>query len=113
MTSYRVTFFKNLANSSGHQFHCQQGTIEIRRARSRERALQAAKRRYERAKKVRDWNLYADVAELEVIETDGSSRRFVQTASSEHFAMCPCKRQRPAPAHQRADVQEGHPRKAK
>ena len=29
MTSYRVTFFKNLVNSNGHQFKCPQGTIEI------------------------------------------------------------------------------------
>ena len=65
MTSYRVTFYKNLVNSNGHEFKCQQGSIDIRRARSDKRALQAAQRRYERAKKIGDWTLYADVAELE------------------------------------------------
>ena len=69
MTSYRVTFFKNLVNSNGHEFKCQQGSIDIRRARSDKRALKAAQRRYERAKKISDWTLYADVAELDAVET--------------------------------------------
>ena len=52
MTSYRATFFKNLVNSSGHQFKCQQGSIDILRASTDARALQAAQRRFERAKKI-------------------------------------------------------------
>ena len=82
MTSYRVTFFKNLINSSGHEFKCQQGSIDIRRARNDERALQAAQRRYERAKKIDSWTLYADVAELDAVENDGNSRRVVEPASN-------------------------------
>ena len=89
MTCYRVTFFKNLVNSIGHQFKCQQGTIDIRRARSDERALQAAQRRYERSKKIGDWTLYADVAELDAVEPDGSSRRLVQAATQQHLAVWP------------------------
>jgi hypothetical protein len=81
MTSYRVTFYKNLVNSNGHEFKCQQGSIDIRRARSDKRALQAAQRRYERAKKIGDWTLYADVAELDAVETDGNPPRFVEPAS--------------------------------
>ena len=80
MTSYRVTFFKNLVNSNGHQFKCPQGAIDICRARSDMRALRAAQRRYERAKKIGNWTLYADVAELDAVEADGSSRRFIQPA---------------------------------
>ena len=106
MTSYRVTFFKNLLNSNGHEFKCQQGTIEIRRARSRKRALQAAQRRYERAKKIGNWTLYADVAELEAIEADGSSRRFIEPASSEHSAVWPCSK-RPGSLHPRVDAPGG------
>jgi hypothetical protein len=81
MTTYRVTFFKNLVNSNGHQFKCQQGMVEIHCARNRERALEAAQRRYERAKNVGNWTIYADIAELEAIETDGSSEHFVEPAS--------------------------------
>ena len=73
MTSYRVTFFKNLVNSNGHQFKCPQGTIEIRRARSYERALRAAEIRFERVKNIGNWTLYADVAEVEGAKADGST----------------------------------------
>lgn len=90
MTSYRVTFFKNLVNSNGHRFKCPQGTVEIRRARNLDRAFQAAERRYERAKKICNWTLYADVAELETVETDGNSLHLVEPASHEHFMASPC-----------------------
>ncbi|BCM20902.1 hypothetical protein [Mesorhizobium sp. J8] len=85
MTSYRVTFFKNLVNSSGRQFKCPQGTVEIRRARNVDRAFQAAERRYERAKKICNWTLYADVAELETAQDNGNSLHLVEPASHEHF----------------------------
>jgi hypothetical protein len=100
MTSYRVTFFKNLVNSNGHQFKCPQGTIEIRRARGLDRAFQAAERRYERAKKIGNWTLYADVAEMETVEADGNSLHFVEPASHEHFMARPCER--------RGSVHKGH-----
>jgi hypothetical protein len=81
MTSYHVTFFKNLVNSNGHQFKCSQGSIDIRRARSDQRALQAAQLRFQRAKTISNWTLYADVVELDVLETNGSARILVQTAA--------------------------------
>ena len=43
----------------GHPFKCIQGVIEIRRARSPDRAVEAAELRYERLHGVRDWRLYA------------------------------------------------------
>lgn len=100
MTSYRVTFFKNLVNSNGHQFKCPQGTIEIRRARDLGRAFQAAERRYERAKNICNWTLYADVAELETVETDGSSLHLAEPASHAHLMASPCER--------RGSVHKGH-----
>lgn len=81
MTSFRVTFFKNLVNSNGHEFKCPQGTVEIRRARSTDRAFQAAERRFERAKNINDWTLYADVAEMQSTEADGSSWCCAEPAS--------------------------------
>jgi hypothetical protein len=65
MTSYRVTFFKDLLNSDGHNFKCPQCTVEIRRARNAERAVEAAKRRFERLRQIHDWKSYADYFELE------------------------------------------------
>ena len=64
--SYRVSFFKALLSSDGHQFQCLQQSIVIRRARSVERAVEAAKRRFERRCRVTDWRLYADGVELEM-----------------------------------------------
>jgi hypothetical protein len=64
--SYRVSFFKNLVSTDGHQFRCLQQSIVIRRTKSVERALEAAKRRFERHCHVIDWRLHADGAELEM-----------------------------------------------
>jgi hypothetical protein len=64
--SYRVSFFKKLLSSDGHHFRCLQQSIVIRRARSDERAVEAAKRRFERLYHVTDWTLYADGVELEM-----------------------------------------------
>jgi hypothetical protein len=64
--SYRVIFFKNLLSTDGHQFRCLQQSIVIRRARSVERAVEAAKRRFERVCHAVDWKLHADGVELEV-----------------------------------------------
>jgi hypothetical protein len=66
MRSYRVTFFKDLLSSDGHKFKCPQCTVEIRRARNTERAVQAAKRRFERVRRRYDWKLCADFFELEL-----------------------------------------------
>jgi hypothetical protein len=64
--SYRVSFFKALLSSDGHQFRCLQQSIVIRRARNVERAVEAAKRRFERRCRVTDWRLCADGVELEM-----------------------------------------------
>ena len=64
--SYRVSFFKNLPSTDGHQFRCLQQSIVIRRTKSVERAVEAAKRRFERHCHVIDWRLHADGVELEM-----------------------------------------------
>lgn len=66
VTSYKVSFFKNLLSSDGHQFKCLQGTIEIRRARSVDRAVQAAERRFARLQRMPHWMIHADNLELEI-----------------------------------------------
>jgi hypothetical protein len=64
--NYRVSFFKNLLSDDGHEFRCLQQSIVIRRARSVERAVEAAKHRFARLCHVVDWRLHADGVELEV-----------------------------------------------
>jgi len=71
VTTYRVTFFRNLESASGHCFKCPQGTIELECAKSLDRALTAGKRRFERAKRIQDWTLYADLAELVAVDEIG------------------------------------------
>jgi hypothetical protein len=63
MSCYRVTFFKNLLSPDGHPF---KRVIDIRHARSEDRAVEAAELRYERFHCVHDWTLHADFLELEV-----------------------------------------------
>ena len=69
MAEYRVTFFKNLLSSDGHQFRVLQGTIDVHRSKSRERAEKAARSRYrfERSHEVSNWNLHADTMEVETL----------------------------------------------
>ena len=43
MTRYRVSFFKNLRGLDGHTSRCLQQAVVIRRAKSVERAVEAAK----------------------------------------------------------------------
>jgi hypothetical protein len=59
-----VSFFKNLLSIDGRTNRCLQQSILIRRAKSVDRAVEAAKRRYERLCEVADWRLYADGVEL-------------------------------------------------
>ena len=66
MCRYRVSFFKNLLSIDGHSHMCLQQSIVIRRAKSVERAVEAAKRLYARRRHVAEWWLYADGFELEI-----------------------------------------------
>jgi hypothetical protein len=65
MSCYRVTFFKDLLSSDGHPFRCIQRVFDVRRARSADRAVEAAELRYERLHHSHDWTLHADGLELE------------------------------------------------
>jgi len=66
MSRYVVTFFKHLLSSDGHIFKSPQQSFEIRHAKSIERAVQAAERRYERLCKLAPWTLHADTLEVEI-----------------------------------------------
>jgi predicted RNA-binding Zn-ribbon protein involved in translation (DUF1610 family) len=77
---YRVTFFKDLLSSDGHKFKCPQCTVDIRRARTAARAVQAAKRRFERRRRMQNWKLLADYFELEVDRDEPTSSRHFSNA---------------------------------
>ena len=66
MTRYKVSFVKILLSSDGHSFKCLQQVIQIHRAKSLDRAVQAAERRYARSHRAPDWKLHADILEVEI-----------------------------------------------
>ena len=67
MNSYRIKFMNDLVNSSGHNFHCCQQAIEIGAAKSKERAVEAAKHRFARRQAVPHWTARAHLIEVEEI----------------------------------------------
>jgi len=67
MSAYRIKFMNDLVNSSGHAFHCCQDQIDIRAAKSRDRAIEAAKRRFARREAVPHWTVHAHLIEVEEI----------------------------------------------
>lgn len=70
MVQYHVRFIKNLYDDTGHGHRCVEGVVDIRRARDSGRAVQAAKRRFERMKRIPRWDLHADTFELEIDERE-------------------------------------------
>ena len=70
MSGYRVKFMNDHVNSSGHSFHCCQEAIEIRSAKSKERAVEAAKHRFARRQAVPHWTIHAHQIEVEELAPD-------------------------------------------
>jgi hypothetical protein len=66
MTSYRVCFLNEIARNE-RLFRCCQRSIVIRAARSPERAVEAAKKRFARLEGIRDWKIHASLVEVEPI----------------------------------------------
>ena len=75
MSRYQIRFIKKLHDDTGHSFNCVQGVVDIRRARNSERAVEAAKRRFERMKSIPRWDLHADILEVEIDERQPSLPR--------------------------------------
>lgn len=67
MRSYRVCFFNEIARNE-RLFRCCQRSILIRLARSPERAIEAAKKRFARLEGIRDWKFHAAFIEVEAID---------------------------------------------
>ncbi len=66
MLSYRVSFVNKLPKG-GRLFRCCQRVLLIRRARSPERAIEAAKKRFMRCERVEDWRIRAAEIEVEAV----------------------------------------------
>jgi hypothetical protein len=68
MTSYRVSFLNEITNEYGRERKVCRRSIVIRSARTPERAIEAAKRRFARLEGVSDWCLRAHEVEWEAID---------------------------------------------
>ena len=68
---YRVCFLNEFARFGLVARPCQRAII-IRSTRSRERAIEAAKKRFARLEGVRDWRDHAKIIEVSIIEDDPS-----------------------------------------
>jgi hypothetical protein len=82
MASYRVRFVNEIPRND-KLFRCCQRVIVIRSARSRERAVEAAKKRFARAEGIRNWKIHAGLIEVEpidlgLIQAIPASRRDIQ-----------------------------------
>ena len=67
MPSYRVCFINDIPRN-GKLFHCCQRSIVVRGARSPERAVEAAKKRFARLEGICNWNIHAGRIEVEMID---------------------------------------------
>jgi hypothetical protein len=82
--TYRVSFFKRLADSTGHPVEAWQGSVEIV-APNRPCAIEAARRKFAEAGHVGTWSLRADYDEAELLPArtrlpspNGPHRRHVE-----------------------------------
>lgn len=65
MSTYRVSFFKNLLSSDGHQHRCLQQQIDVSNATSPRQAAQCAALEFEKLRGERAWAICADLVEVE------------------------------------------------
>ena len=78
MSTYRVSFFKNLLSSDGHPFKCLQRRIDVTDAESAAQAAESASRAFE-ALSGCPWKLHADSIEInadpgQLVETRSNVR---------------------------------------
>jgi hypothetical protein len=66
MPSYRVCFLNEIPRGD-KLFRCCQRAIVIRSARTPERAVAAAKKRFAKLEGIRDWSIHASLIEIEQI----------------------------------------------
>jgi hypothetical protein len=83
MPSYRICFINEIPR--GNQlFRCCQRSIVIRSARSPERALEAAKKRFARIEGIHDWRIHAGMIEIEEIDWSAPANRSAKSHGCFH-----------------------------
>jgi hypothetical protein len=70
--AYRVCFLNEFPRGSKNIMTCQR-SIVIRLAKTRERAVEAAKKRFARLEGVPDWHFHAAMIDVETIEAEPST----------------------------------------
>ena len=73
MPSYRVCFINEIPRNE-KLFRCCQRSIIIRSARTPERAIEAAKKRFARLENICDWKIHAALIEIEPIDIETKPR---------------------------------------
>jgi hypothetical protein len=81
MPSYRVCFLNEIPRND-RLFRCCQRSIVIRSARTRERAIEAAKKRFARLEGIHDWTIHASLIEIEPITLEPTSESRTTTPSA-------------------------------
>jgi hypothetical protein len=74
MQSYRVCFINEIPRNE-KLFHCCQRSILIRSARTRERAVEAAKKRFARLEGISNWKIHAALIEIEPVDSEAEPER--------------------------------------
>ena len=69
MPGYRVRFIYEIPRNEG-LFRCCQRSIIIRYARTPERAIEAAKKRFARLEGISNWKIHAALIEIEPIHIE-------------------------------------------
>ena len=69
MPRYRVSFINKIPRNQ-KLFRCCQRVITIRSARTPDRAVEVAKKRFARLEGIRNWKIHAALVAIESIETE-------------------------------------------
>ena len=83
MPSYRVCFFNEIPRND-RLFRCCQRSIVIRNARTPERAIEAAKKRFARLEGIRYWTIHAGLFEIEPIDPEPMPLSPISTSARMH-----------------------------
>ena len=68
MSHYRVSYFKNLLSSDGHQFKCLQQWLDLPNVEDAEEAAETAARQFENLHGIHSLRWFADAIQVERVE---------------------------------------------
>lgn len=70
MAAFRICFFNEIPDSTGHDHHSCHTIIEILEAGDKEEAIALAIREFEQMEKIARWDLHARTYECAPLDTD-------------------------------------------